>query len=329
MTYIIIIVLIILSAFFSGLTLGLMGLDKYELKRKVELGDKEAIKVYPLRKQGNLLLTTLLVGNVAVNAALSIFLGTIASGLIAGVLATVLIVIFGEIIPQAIFSRFALKLGARVAWFVQFLIYAFYPVTKPIAWTLDKVLGDELPTVYSKQELVKIIEEHEDASLSDVDEDEERIIKGALTFSDKLVEDVMTPRSVVISFKESQIIDDAFLAEVMQEGHSRYPVYKEDKDDVIGILYSKHLIGGQMVGKTLKDVMRAKVQVVTEDESLDDALDIFLKTHKHMAIVKDEFGSVSGVITLEDIIEEILKKEIVDESDRHDDMREYAKESAR
>ncbi len=306
-----------------------MGLDKYELKRKVELGDKEAIKVYPLRKQGNLLLTTLLIGNVAVNAALSIFLGTIVSGLIAGVMATVLIVIFGEIIPQAIFSRFALRLGAHVAWFVQFLIYGFYPIAKPIAWTLDKVLGDELPTVYSKQELVKIIEEHEDASLSDVDEDEERIIKGALTFSDKAVEAVMTPRSVVISFKESQIIDDDFLTRVMQEGHSRYPVYKKDKDDVVGILYSKHLIGRQMLGKTLKDVMRTNVQIVTEDESLDDALDIFLKTHKHMAIVKDEFGSVSGVITLEDIIEEILKKEIVDESDKHDDMRKYAKENAK
>jgi len=329
MTYIIIILLIILSAFFSGLTLGLMGLDKYELKRKVDLGDTEAMKVYPLRKQGNLLLTTLLVGNVAVNAALSIYLGTIASGFLAGIMATVLIVIFGEIIPQAVFSRFALRLGAQVAWVVQILVYIFYPITKPIAWTLDKILGDELPTVYSKQELVKIIEEHEDANMSEVDEDEERIIKGALTFSDKAVEAVMTPRSVVISFKEGQIIDDAFLARVMQEGHSRYPVYKEDKDDVVGILYSKHLIGGQMVGKTVKEVMRTKIQVVTEDESLDDALDVFLQTHKHMAIVKDEFGGVSGVITLEDIIEEILKKEIIDESDLHDDMREYAKESAR
>jgi metal transporter CNNM len=113
MTYIIITVLIFFSALFSGLTLGLMGLDKYELKRKVELGNADAQKVYPLRKQGNLLLTTLLVGNVAVNAALSIFLGSIASGLVAGVVATVLIVIFGEIIPQSVFSRFALKLGAR------------------------------------------------------------------------------------------------------------------------------------------------------------------------------------------------------------------------
>ncbi len=329
MTYVIVIILIILSALFSGLTLGLMGLDKYELRRKVDLGDKEAMKVYPLRKQGNLLLTTLLVGNVAVNAALSIYLGTIASGLLAGIMATVLIVIFGEIIPQAIFSRFALKLGARIAWVVQFLIYGFYPITKPISWVLDKALGAELPTVYSKQELVKIIEEHEDANMSDVDEDEERIITGALTFSDKRVEAVMTPRNVVRSFEEGRTIDEVLFAEIMQEGHSRFPVYSRDKDNVVGILYSKHLIGASMVGKVIKDVMQTDVQMVTEDESLDDALDVFLKTHKHIAIVKDEFGGVSGVITLEDIIEEILKKEIIDESDLHDDMRQYAKESAK
>jgi CBS domain containing-hemolysin-like protein len=138
----------------------------------------------------------------------------------------------------------------------------------------------------------------------------------------------MTPRKVVFSFEESQIINDKLLSEIVRVGHSRFPVYSGDKDNVVGILYSKHLIGDKTLGKEIKAVMQRGVQVVTEDESLDDALDIFLKTHKHIAIVKDEFGGVSGVITLEDIIEEILKKEIVDESDVHDDMREFAKEAA-
>ncbi len=317
-----------LSALFSGLTLGLMGLNKYELKRKVDLGDKEAAKVYPLRKQGNLLLTTLLVGNVAVNSALSIFLGSIVSGLMAGVMATALIVIFGEIIPQAIFSRYALRLGARIAWFVRILMYIFYPISAPIAFALNRILGDELPLIYSKQELVKIIEEHEDAKMSDVDEDEERIIKGALTFSDKQIKDVMTPRNVVVSFEENTEINKQLFDDVMRVGHSRFPVYEGDKDSIVGILYSKHLIGTANSGKKIKDIMKRDVQIVHEDDSLDDALDIFLKTHKHMAIVKDEFGGVSGVITLEDVIEEILKKEIVDETDVHEDMREFAKKSA-
>ncbi|MCD5384631.1 MAG: CBS domain-containing protein, partial [Candidatus Pacebacteria bacterium] len=188
---------------------------------------------------------------------------------------------------------------------------------------------NELPTIYSKKELVKIIEEHEDANMSDVDEDEERIIKGALTFSDKKVEAVMTPRNVVVSFAGTQTINSDFITRVMQEGHSRYPVYNADKDNVVGILYSKHLLGDTMLGKQVRDVMLQDVQEVSEEESLDDVLDTFLHTHKHIAIVKDEFGGVSGVITLEDVIEEILKKEIIDESDIHDDMRIYAKESAK
>jgi len=161
MQYLIVVVLILFSALFSGLTLGLMGLGADELKRKVSLGDKDAVKVYKVRKNGNLLLTTLLIGNVAVNTTLSIFLGSIAAGLTAGLVATGLIVVFGEITPQAIFSKFALKLGAKTAWLVRIFIFVLYPITYPISWILDKSLGDELPTVYSKKELVKIIEEHE------------------------------------------------------------------------------------------------------------------------------------------------------------------------
>ena len=99
--YIILIILLFLSAMFSGLTLGLMSLDVFTLKRRVKLNDKHAIKVYPLRKKGNLLLCTLLLGNVAVNSTLAIFLGSITAGVVAGIISTSLIVIFGEILPMA------------------------------------------------------------------------------------------------------------------------------------------------------------------------------------------------------------------------------------
>ena len=110
MDYFIVLVLVSFSALFSGLTLGFFSLNRDDLQRKSELGDKKAKKIYSIRKRGNLLLTTLLVGNVAVNATLSIYLGSIASGFIAGIIATGLIVVFGEIVPQATFSRFALML---------------------------------------------------------------------------------------------------------------------------------------------------------------------------------------------------------------------------
>ena len=121
LNYLIVAFLVLLSGAFSGLTLGFFSLNLTSLERKMKLGDKRAKKVYPIRKNGNLLLCTLLLGNVAVNSTMAIFLGTIASGVIAGIVSTALIVIFGEIIPQAVFSRFALTLGANTVWLVRIL----------------------------------------------------------------------------------------------------------------------------------------------------------------------------------------------------------------
>jgi len=327
MDYVIVFILLTFSALFSGLTLGLMGLSVHELKRKADLGDEDAKKVYPIRKRGNLLLTTLLVGNVAVNSVLSVFLGSITSGVLAVVFATVLIVIFGEIIPQAIFSRYALALGAQVAWLVQLITWVLYVVSKPIAFILDKTLGEELPTIYSKRELEKIIEEHESANESDLDEDEERIMKGALTFSDKKVENIMTPRTVVHAFEVEDVVDEALLQEVRESGLSRFPVYEKDMDAIVGILYSSQLIGNDNIGEMVGDIAVKEVRFLGEEASLDDALQIVLKAEKHLSIVKDEFGGVTGVITLEDILEEIIRTEIIDESDIHADMRAYAREN--
>jgi len=154
MEYVITLLLIGFSALFSGLTLGLMGLDVHELKRKAKLGDKNAIKIYPIRKHGNLLLATLLLGNVGVNSALSVFLGSIATGVVAGIVATALIFLFGEIIPQAVISRHALKFGAQTTWLVWIFLALLFPLTYPIAWVLNKMLGSEMPTIYSKHELI-------------------------------------------------------------------------------------------------------------------------------------------------------------------------------
>ncbi|MCK5211744.1 DUF21 domain-containing protein, partial [Candidatus Parcubacteria bacterium] len=180
MDIVIILILVGFSALFSGLTLGFFSLSKDDLERKTKLGDARAKKIYRVRKNGNLLLCTLLIGNVAINSALSIFLGSITSGFLAGITATGLIVIFGEIIPQATFSRYAFELGVRVVWIVRIFIFVLYPICWPLAWLLDKILGDEMPSVYSRKELIKIIEEHEQSGDSKLDEDEEKIIKGAL-----------------------------------------------------------------------------------------------------------------------------------------------------
>lgn len=329
MAYFISFVLILFSALFSGLTLGLMGLDVQTLKRKLDLGDKEAEKIYVVRKRGNLLLTTLLLGNVAVNSVLSIFLGSVASGVVAGLIATGLIFIFGEIIPQAVISRYAMTFGAKTAWIVRILIIIFIPITWPIAWILDKLLGEELPTVFSRGELIKVIEEHENTSDSDLDEDEERIVKGALTFSNVKVSDVMTPESVVVQLGIKDKLTPKLLKSLRESGHSRFPVHKDDTDDVVGMLFLRDLVGKTSKGKKVSDVYDKKVYFVNIDDPLDDVLNAFLKTKHHLFVAVDDFGAVEGIITVEDVLEEIVGAEIIDEFDKHEDLRKIAADQAK
>ncbi len=317
MEYFIAILLVSLSGMFSGLTLGLLSLDTQSLRRRAKHGDAEAKKVLPLRVHGNLLLTTLLLGNVAVNTTLSIYLGSIASGIVAGIIATALIVLFGEIIPQAVISRYALWFGSRTVWFTRLVIILFYPVAWPIAKLLDRSLGAELPTIYSKTELMEIISEHEDSDESVIDEDEERILHGALKFSHLLVREVMTPAEQVVMFDENQKLTEDFFMAVNESGYSRLPVFSGNRENVIGILFAKDLIveDDGIAIKQTEEAFDGNFLTVTGGQFLDVVLTKMLKTRQHLAIVQSRKGVFQGVISLEDILEEIIQIEIEDEDD--------------
>jgi metal transporter CNNM len=321
MIYIIIIGLLALSAFFSGLTLGLMSLGPHALKRKIALGDTRAKKIYAIRKRGNLLLVTLLVGNVASISALSIFLSSIASGVIAGVLTTGLITVFGEILPQAVFSRYAMSLGARLAWLVKIIMFVLYPVTAPLAWILDRSLGDELPTIYSRGELVGILQEHGGSTLKI---DEERIARGALTFSEKKITEIMTPRFMVTGIEQDRVLDAGTIDDLRRSGYSRIPVYDESLDHVTGILYAQQLIDSANHHKPVDQVCSKTVYFVNEDAHLDHALNAFIKTKNHLFMVVNEFSEFVGIVAIEDVLEEILGVEIVDEFDKYSNVRAVA-----
>lgn len=326
MVYFVTLVLIAFSGIFSGLTLGFFSLNKDDLERKAELGDKKAIEVFAIRKNGNLLLVTMLFGNVSVNTALSIFLGSITPGILAGLIATFLIVIFGEIIPQAMFSRFALDFGYKLSWLVKIFIFIFYPVSRPLAFVLDKILGEEIPTVYSKKELAMLIEDHEDSKESDIDADEEMILKGALSYSEKTVEDIMTPRSAIFAMSEDEKLNKENIKKITDSGHSRIPVFREKLDNIIGTMYVKSLISldGDWRRVNVGSMIRNEPIFVDYDKKLDDLLNAFKKTRNHMFIVLDEFSVVIGLVTIEDVIEEIIGSEIVDEFDKHENMQAMA-----
>jgi metal transporter CNNM len=320
MDYLIAFGLLILSALFSGLNLGLFTIDKQSLKRLAALGDKKAARILPLRERGNQLLTTLLLGNVTVNTTLAIFLGSIFDNVSAGFIATGFIFIFGEIIPQAAFSRHALAFGSFAAPFVRIALVVFYPIAFPIALVLNRVLGDELPRMYTKSEFMHIISEHEDSEHSTIDADEERIVHGALKFSHRKVREVMTPIENVDMFEANQKLTHGFYEAVAESGYSRYPVYTGNRSNIVGILYAKDLLiedENIAISETEEAFSSSFMKVKTAD-LLDTVLSKMLKQREHMAIVYNKNQQVVGIITLEDIIEEILQHEIEDEDDDED-----------
>ncbi len=312
-------VLVVFSGLFSGLTLGLLSLDKTELERKIKLGDEKARKVYSVRRKGNLLLCTLLLGNVGVNSTIAILLGNVATGVVAGFIATALIVVFGEILPQAFISRYALEVGSRSVWIVKFFIIILYPICWPIAKTLDWMLGDEMGTVWSRSELKEIITHHRKSKSSNLDYDEERILLGALSFSDKVVKDIMISRNHVFALEADEIIDNKMLVKMKKFGFSRFPVYEKKLEEIKGVFFLRDLAGISEYRKA-GAVCDGKFFKVFEDRKLDGLLRLFIMKRMHFAVVFDRGENFVGVVTLEDVIEEVIGREIVDEDDFFEDV---------
>jgi len=320
MVYLISFGLIFCSALFSGLTIGYFSLNTSTLKRRAKLGDKDALLILPIRLKGNQLLTTLLLGNVVVNTILSIYLGGIVSGVLAGFTATALIFLFGEIVPQAIISRYALWFGSRLAWLVHILLIIASPVAYPIGKILDWFLGEEMATLYSKHELMEIVSELEDSPHGTIDADEERIVHGALQFSHTTVREVMTPKEAVVMFDENQRLDRTFIDKLLEHGYSRFPVYSGNPDNIVGILFAKDLLGEDQNEpiRNTDDALETSFLKVKPQHTLDTVLTLMLKRKQHLAVVSTKKGDFAGIITLEDIIEEIIQSDIEDEGDAED-----------
>ncbi|XP_078669091.1 metal transporter CNNM4-like isoform X20 [Branchiostoma floridae x Branchiostoma belcheri] len=324
-----IIILLTLSGLFSGLNLGLMALDPTELKIVQNVGNEKereyARKIAPLRVHGNLLLCTLLLGNVLVNNTLTILLDDLSSGLIAVIGATAGIVIFGEIVPQSVCSRHGLAVGARTIWITKFFMFLTLPVAYPISKVLDWVLGQEIGTVYSREKLLELMKmQHQ---FQEIEKHEINIISGALELRQKTVTDIMTPSEQCFMLDIEAILDFDTMSEIMKQGFTRIPVYEGERDNITALLFVKDLAFVDPDDCTpLKTIIKFYNHQLTwtfADTTLDVMLEEFRKGHSHMAFVQrvnsegegDPFYEMIGVVTLEDVIEEIIKAEIVDETD--------------
>jgi metal transporter CNNM len=174
LSIILIIFLLCLTGLFAGLNLGLMSLDKNELKVIATQGTEEekmyARQIEPIRRKGNYLLCTILLSNVMINSTTTVILDSLTSGLIAVIIATLSIVILGDIIPQAICSRHGLAVGAKTIYITYFFMFITFPLSYPISKILDYLLGDEIGQVYDRQKLMEFIRVTTDYSKLDMDE---------------------------------------------------------------------------------------------------------------------------------------------------------------
>lgn len=158
--------------------------------------------------------------------------------------------------------------------------------------------------------------------------EELRIAAGSLTFGDKIVRNVMTPRRTVKSVAATEAMGPHLMDELHASGHSRFPVYQEKPDNIVGMLYARDLMSAHGGGQ-VRDLMKKEVYYVHEEQTLSQVLGAFLKTKHHLFIVVNSFEEIVGIITIEDILEQILGKPIVDEFDKYNDMRAVAAQGAK
>ncbi|KAL3749203.1 hypothetical protein ACJRO7_010318 [Eucalyptus globulus] len=382
--------LVLFAGIMSGLTLGLMSLGRVDLEILQRSGTnaekKQAATILPVVQKQHQLLVTLLLCNAISMEALPIYLDKLFNQYVAIILSVTFVLAFGEVIPQAICTRYGLAVGANFVWLVRILMIICYPIAYPVGKVLDWVLGHN-EALFRRAQLKALVSIHsqEAGKGGELTHDETTIISGALDLTEKTAEEAMTPIESTFSLDVNSKLDWEAMGKILARGHSRVPVYSGNPRNVIGLLLVKSLLTVRPETETpVSAVSIRRIPRVPADMPLYDILNEFQKGSSHMAavvkakgksknlppmpdvdkleekkatvgdsqlttpllvkqnekadIVVDiekaprpvnglpqlsediEDGEVIGIITLEDVFEELLQEEIVDETDEYVDV---------
>lgn len=324
-----VLILLCLSAFFSGSETALTAASRVRLASKEKEGNGRAAMVNQIRSQKDRMIGALLLGNNLVNilaTALTTSLLTTLFGsagvVYATVVMTMLVLIFAEVLPKTYAFHHAETMSMRIAPAIRFVIIVFAPVTETVTWIVRRVLrvfGIDISNVGvgSHLELLRgVIEMHEGPEQET--QEQRAMLRSILDLADVNIEDIMIHRKNVTMIDFDQSIE-GIVDEVLKSPYTRLPLWKGDPDNIVGVLHSKQLLRELMdVGGDLKNLdlhrMLMTPWFVPETTTLYDQLQAFRERREHFALVVDEYGSFMGVVTLEDILEEIVG-EIDDEHD--------------
>jgi CBS domain containing-hemolysin-like protein len=326
-----ILAVVLISALFAGTEAAVLSIPYSRVllleKQKVR-GSKSLAEI---KKNFSKALAVIIIGNNIFSIVGSIFVGVVATrlygdvviGIVSAILTT-LIIFFGDILPKIIGENNSEKISLRAAPVLLFLTKVLYP----IVWLVEQM---SLRLTKNK----KIVSEEELRMLSNlghlegsIEQDERDIIERVFTLNDLTAYDIMTPRTVMVGLPIDHTLGE-LRTEIFELTNSRLPIYGEDYDDIRGLCHRRDLLVALAKDEDSRDIstVMKNIMYVSEDIRVDHLLMLFLERREHLAIVKDEFDGTSGLVTLEDVLEQLVG-EIVDESDEFVDTREEAKREA-
>ncbi len=321
--------LVILSAFFSGVETAFTSLSEIRIQHLMETDPKKFGLVSTLKANAQRLLITILIGNNLTNIGASALAANVAVeifphwglGLAIGIM-TFTILVFGEVTPKTLALAKNEWICVQSAPTLRLLQWFFHPVIVFLEW-IAKGIGrpikvEEDAPVITEDEIKTVVDMGEEAG--EVEEDERRWIHNIFRFSDMQASEIMTDRTQFFSVNAELTVRDV-APEIVQKGFSRIPVYEDKPDKMAGILYARDILEALITGQedsTVKTLARPAM-FVPQTVLVDDLLREFQARKVHMALVVDEHGGVSGLITIEDLLEEIVG-EIVDETDKEPDL---------
>ena len=317
-------ILIGLSGFFSGLEVALVGIRKSKVVQLFNEGKKGSKALHKLKMNPSWMMSSVNLGNNLVNVGASALATTVAMrlfgddglGIAVGIM-TFLILVFGEITPKTYCNANSTKVALRCAPILLVFSYVFYPVVKFFETITNGVVritgSSQTPPPITEDEIKGVIDQGLEENA--LEKDEMELVHGALKFDDTVIRSVMTPRTKMFVLNSKMLLFEA-LPQINQRGHSRIPIFGDTSDDIVGFIHVSDVLkelekDNKMV--SLEQIAR-KAVFVSQEKMVSSMLKEMKGRKTHMAIVVDEHGGVEGLVTLEDLLEEIVG-EIEDETD--------------
>ena len=315
------VILVILSAFFSATETAFTSLNRIRLKSRADSGNKRAALTLRIAEDYDKLLSTNLIGNNIVNISAST-VGTVLftklfldyGPLVSTVVLTVVILVFGEISPKSMAKENAEAFAMFAAPIMRVLMTVLAPVNYLFAqWKklLSRIFRKSEDEGITEEELITMVDQAENEG--GLDQHEGQLIRSAIEFNDLEVEEILTPRVDIVAAEDTATMDE-IAAIFAENGYSRLPIYHDTIDNIIGVIHEKDFHAARYHGQSDVSAIIATVLYTTANTKISDLLRILQREKAHMVIVVDEYGGTEGLCTLEDIVEELVG-EIWDEHD--------------